>query len=167
MADHNRFRVPMTALAPVQRPAIDRNQSPKTGIGTVKPGIIPGSVNQDQTYSTDIYTLFTKIGGSNLLYTAQSWVRVILRLETAGPVSVSTRESIPPVLSGRGVLLDDNDLEFALAKGNRLYYSAEAVNRVRFVVEPIPWGESILRSSRLGFDRIVKSLSPLSRIGKR
>ena len=85
---------------------------------------------------TDMRTLFTEIGGSIPFYTAESWVKVKLRLETAGPVAVSTRSEIEPVLGGNGALLNDVDTVFVLSKGDMLYYTAQAVNRVRFITEP-------------------------------
>ena len=111
---------------------------------------------------TDIYTLFTQVGGTRLLYSAEDWVRITLRLETAGPVDAGTREDIAPVLSGKGTSLNDEDVIFTLPKGNRLFYSAAAVNRVRVIIEPIPWLENILRNVELGFDRVVDSLRPMN-----
>ena len=44
---------------------------------------------------TEISTYFTaRIGTSELLYSAEDWVEITLRLETAGPVAVSTRQEI-------------------------------------------------------------------------
>jgi hypothetical protein len=96
---------------------------------------------------TDIYTYFTSPNGqSELLYSGESWVRIFLFLETAGPVSVGTRESVTPVLSGKGILIpsDGRQLEFVIPKGNRIFIAAESINRVKFIVEPIPWQEQIL-----------------------
>lgn len=87
--------------------------------------------------ATEIRTILTEIGGSRLFYTAETQARVRLRLETAGPVSVSTASDIEPVLGGRGGLLNDVDMEFLLSRGDQLYYTAQAINRFRFVSEPV------------------------------
>jgi hypothetical protein len=97
------------------------------------------------THHTEIYTLITQIGGTRLIYSAESWVKVRLNLETAGPVAVSTRQKLEPVLSGRGALLvTDEPMEFTIPKGDRLFYSATAINRVRVTIEPVPWLEQML-----------------------
>ncbi len=89
--------------------------------------------------ATEIKTLITdQIGVSTNFMTAESWVQVKLRLETAGPVAVSTRENIAPPLSGKGGLLNDDNMTFVLNKGDRLFYVAQAVNRVRVIIEPVP-----------------------------
>lgn len=91
---------------------------------------------------TQIYTYFTKPNGkSELLYSAEDWVRAKFILETAGPVSVGTREDVAPVLSGKGILIPPSGepLEFFLPKGDRIFIAANATNRVKFIVEPIPW----------------------------
>lgn len=98
-----------------------------------------------QTYRTDISTYFTVPSPtSQMVYTAETWVTVKLTLETAGPVAVGTNAQIAPVLSGKGRLLDTGvEYTFHLARGSSLYIAAEAVNRVSFTVEPIPWAEQI------------------------
>ena len=91
---------------------------------------------------TEIQTHFTKIGGTHLLFSANFWCTVILTLETAGPVSAGTRESLTPVLGGSGVLLDTGvESKWKLAKGDRVYVAAESINRVKFIVEPLPAGD--------------------------
>ena len=93
---------------------------------------------------TEISTRFTKETGSTLLYQAESWVVVRLMLETAGPVAVGTRDDVAPPLSGKGILLPiDVEIAFPMQKGGRIFLAATAVNRVRFIVEPIPWYEQI------------------------
>lgn len=93
---------------------------------------------------TEIYTYFTQVGGNRLLYSAESWVRVRFFLETAGPVAISTRQNILPTLSGKGILLPiDVEVTFALPKGDRIFITSNTVNRVRFIIEPIPWQEQI------------------------
>jgi hypothetical protein len=94
------------------------------------------------TGRTEVATYFTKVGGNNLLYQAESWVILRLLLETAGPVAVGARDDVEPVLSGKGILLPtDVEVEFPLAKGNRVFITATAVNRVRFIIQPVPWQE--------------------------
>lgn len=104
-----------------------------------------GTPQDDQSSShTDIYSYFTPIGGSNLIYSSEGWVKVKLTLETAGPVAVSTRQDITPALSGKGRLLPAGDeIDFFLGKGDRLYVTATAVNRVSVTVEPVPWLQAI------------------------
>lgn len=113
-------------------------------------------------YHTDIYTYFTKpINESELLYSAESWVMVTLILETAGPVAVSTRQDVVPVLSGKGALLepDGEPFRFVLPKGDRLFIAAEAINRVKVIIEPFPWLEQILLSLSQGFGGLMGLLS--------
>ncbi|MDX1421487.1 MAG: hypothetical protein R3322_00015 [Kiloniellales bacterium] len=127
----------------------------------------PSAAGREPSRRTDTYTFVTQVGGNRLLYSAEDWVRVNLRLETAGPVVVSTREDVVPVLSGKGIEIpDDDDLTFVLPRGNRLFYSAESVNRVRFFVEPIPWLETLLRVIDSGFRSLLAALST-SRISRR
>lgn len=103
---------------------------------------------------TDIFTYFTEAtGASALLYSAEDWVRIELALETAGPVAVSTRESVTPVLSGKGILLepDGEPIKFVMPRGNRLFIAAESINRVKVIIEPIPWLQQLLSQVEGGF----------------
>ena len=108
---------------------------------------------------TEIYTWFTDADGvSKLMYSAEFWVRVTLRLETAGPVAVGTREEVGPVLSGKGILLPDEDpITFVMENGSRLFIVAESLNRVQFTVEHIPWLEAILMSIQGGFKSLIST----------
>lgn len=108
---------------------------------------------------TEIYTWFTKTDGvSDLMYSAEFWVRITLRLETAGPVAVGTREELGPVLSGKGILLPDEDpITFVLENGSRLFIISESLNRVQFTVEHIPWLEAILMSIQGGFKSLIST----------
>lgn len=101
------------------------------------PAIQPG-VGQDRT---QIYTRFTKpTGATELFYSAESWVKIRLTLETAGPVAVGTANNLSPVLSGRGILLlVDEEMPFVIAKGNRIFVVADTVDRFKVIIEPIPW----------------------------
>ena len=111
-------------------------------------------------HNTEISTYFTsRIGTSELLYSAEDWVEITLRLETAGPVAVSTRQEIVPLLSGKGVLLPvDDDFTFILPRGNRLYIAASAVNRVNFCVKPYPYINQALNVLSQGFASVVGAL---------
>lgn len=116
--------------------------------------------------NTDIYTYFTKpTGESELLYSAESWVKIELALETAGPVSVGTRESVVPVLSGKGILLesDGEPIEFVMPRGNRLFIASESINRVKVIIEPIPWFEQLLMQIEQGFGGLKGILSAVLR----
>lgn len=103
------------------------------------------TAKQLQTYRTEIYSYFTESSTeTQLLYSAENWVRIKLALQTAGPVAIGTSATLTPVLSGRGILLDpDVPFEAYLAKGTRFYITSETVNRVNITIEPVPWLEQI------------------------
>jgi hypothetical protein len=106
---------------------------------------------------TDVYTYFTQPDGqSHLLYSAEIWVRIEFQLETAGPVAVGTRQEIMPVLSGRGVLLppDGEPVKWIMPRGDRIFIASETLNRVKVIIEPIPWLEQILNELQTGFSGI-------------
>jgi hypothetical protein len=110
---------------------------------------------------TNISTYFTtQIGTTQLLYNAdKEWVTLILRLETAGPVVIGEKQNLVPVLAGKGRLLPtDDDVEFILPKGQRLYIAASAVNRVAFTVEPLPLLQQILYVLEHGFGGVIDAL---------
>lgn len=90
-------------------------------------------------------TYFTKAGRTEIIYNGdRQWARITLTLETAGPVSVGNAQQLTPVLSGKGILLQTNvPVAFTIAKGTRLYIAATGVNRVKRMVEPVPWLEQI------------------------
>ena len=125
-----------------------------------KIGVPPGQGATDRTKAsspptstpdttTDAFTYFTQASNdTQVLYTAdRAWVRITLFLETAGPVAVGTKSSLQPVLAGTGVLLPTGQaFSMYLAKGNKLYVASTSVNRVKVVVEPLPWLQSILNS---------------------
>jgi len=117
-----------------------------------------------QTNKTDIYTFNTPVGGNQLIYSAESWVRLRLILETAGPVSISTKEDVIPTLSGRGILLLTNQqVEFTLPKGSRLFLTSDTVNRVKVIIEPIPFLETIVRQLEAGFGGMTGLLAAFTR----
>ncbi len=100
---------------------------------------------QLQTYSTEIFSYFTEsTNETQLLYSAENWVKIKLSLQTTGPVAVGTKEQLTPVLSGAGILLDTGvEFEAYLAKGTRFYITSQTVNRVNVTIEPIPWLEQL------------------------
>ena len=96
--------------------------------------------------ATEIYTFFarpTTDGQLPVIYNGdRQYAQVILTLETAGPVAVSTKQQILPTLSGKGQLLETNfPLSFTLAKGNRLWVSTTSLNRIKVTIQPLPWLE--------------------------
>lgn len=108
---------------------------------------------------TDIYTYRTPATGeSQLLFSASKWARVTLALETAGPVAIGTRQDVTPVLGGRGVLLepDGEPLQFLMGLGDRLYIAAEADNRVKVIIEPLPWLEQVVTTLHSGFNSLLR-----------
>jgi hypothetical protein len=96
-------------------------------------------------YVTTLSTYFTKPGQVTPLYTAdKAWARVILTLETAGPVEVSTTSSFKPFLSGKAQTLQTGvPLTFDCAKGSKLFIGAGTVERIKVTVQPLPWLEQI------------------------
>jgi hypothetical protein len=126
-----------------------------------KQGETPGAL---QNARTDLYTYFTQIGDSRLLYSADRWVTVRLTLETAGPVDIGTAANITPVLSGKGrSLITGVEFETRLAKGSRLYITAQSINRVLVTIEPIPWMEQISNEIILVGQGIIAAIGRLSR----
>ncbi len=114
---------------------------------------------------TEIYTYFTIPDGlSKLIYSSESWVKARFTLETAGPVAVSTRQDLGPLLSGKGRLLPpDVEYKFIVPKGDRIFIIAEAINRVAFTIEPIPWLQTIALEIRAVGRVIVSSLRGINR----
>jgi hypothetical protein len=107
---------------------------------------------------TEIFTFFTK-ARETLLYSAEDWIECQLTLQTAGPVSVSTRKQIEPVLSGKGILLVPGEpFEVTLDKGDRLYIAAEAVNRIAFVTQPFPYLQEVIDYQAAQFSLFSKTL---------
>ncbi len=92
-----------------------------------------------------IQTWFTQVGGTQEVYPGDRlWAKVTMTLETAGPVSVGQRARLLPVLGGGGVLLTTNEPQsFIISKGDSLYMAATSVNRVKVVVEALPWLEQL------------------------
>ena len=113
-------------------------------------GAPPSPVLSAGEKRSQITTYFTKpvqIGVPiPILYNGERmWTRVILTLETAGPVAVGNASNITPVLSGKGQLLQTGEpMPFTIAKGTRLYIASTSVNRVKVVIEPVPWLEQVV-----------------------
>jgi hypothetical protein len=98
--------------------------------------------------TTEIYTYIAKPTpdrAPQVLYNGDRQnARLRLTLETAGPVAISNKQNIYPVLSGKGVLLENGvPLTMTIAKGNRVFVASTAANRIKVEVEPIPWMEQI------------------------
>jgi hypothetical protein len=115
---------------------------------------------QLKTYSTEVYSYFTvPTTESDLLYSAESWVKMKLTLETAGPVAVGTAANITPVLGGNGRLLDTSEeWEVILSKGTRIYVTSQTVNRLSVTIEPIPWLEQIDTDNVEGHKSVTTSV---------
>lgn len=129
----------------------------KQGFEPLPPG---AGVTEDtrEAGETEIWTVFTRPNTTSLIYSAPTWVRVRLIMQTAGPVAVGNKQEIQPVLSGKGIMLtQDQPIDFALGSGGRLYYAAQSIQRVAVIVEPIPWLERIMR----GVAQIPKMLGAL------
>lgn len=104
-----------------------------------------------------ILTYFTKVGETDLFYTAQKWIDVNVTLRTAGPVAMGNKADLLPVLSGRGVLLvPDETVRFSMAKGDLLYFASETINRISIIVQEPAWQQgiaiSIVRNTRSVID---------------
>lgn len=96
-------------------------------------------------YSTFV-TKPPEIGGQPVtIYSADRlWADVTLVLETAGPVAVGDAPNLGPVTSGKGILLPTGvPLTFRCAKATKLYVLSTAVNRIKVMVQPVPWQEQI------------------------
>jgi len=119
------------------------NASTNRNFGSVQ---APSATIAGAELGTDVSTYFARPpidGQLPILYNGdRQYAQVILTLETAGPVAVGTRQQILPVLSGKGMLLETGvPLSFFLAKTNRLWVATTSINRIKVVVQPIPWLE--------------------------
>jgi len=137
---------PQSALArsgPMAK--LGANQSTDRTMGTVQ---APSATVAGAELATEISTFFARPptdGQLPVLYNGdRQYAQVILTLETAGPVAVSTKQQILPVLSGKGSLLETGvPLAFTLAKGNRLWVATTSLNRIKVTVQPLPWLEQL------------------------
>lgn len=124
---------------------------------------VPSPDQRVQNHRAEIYTYFTKPGATRRLYTGdRPWAIVTLTLETAGPVAVSTKQTITPVLSGKGGLLRTGErTSFTLARGDSLWIAATAVNRVTVAVTEESWQEQILGGIVRGFDLLYRAIAAI------
>lgn len=125
-------------LTPLSKAALTNRN-----VGTVQ---APSSTIAGAELTTEVYTYFAKPaleGQLPVLYNGdRQYAQVTLTLETAGPVAVSTKQQILPVLSGKGELLETGlPMVFWLSKGNRLWVAATSINRIKVTVQPFPWLE--------------------------
>ncbi len=109
---------------------------------------------------TETFTLCTEPDGqSRLIYSAESWVRVRLALETTGVVAISTREDLAPLSSGKGIELTKlQSVELVLPRGDRLFVVSETDERLAVAIEPIPWLAQIADILESGFAEIASAL---------
>jgi len=126
-------------------PKLGANTSTDRTVGSVQ---APSATVAGAELSTGISTFFarpTTDGQLAVIYNGdRQYAQVILTLETAGPVAISTKQQILPVLSGKGQLLETGvPLAFTLAKGNRLWVATTSLNRIKVTVQPLPWLEQI------------------------
>lgn len=136
---------------------------------TIAQATAPGSTPATSQSRSFVDTYFTKVPvegeAPEIIYNGDRvWVKVILTLETAGPVAVGNLSSITPVLSGKGMLLEtDEPAEFFIAQGTRLYVAATGINRIKRVIEPLPWLETIsgMISQLLGAGGIAPAIANL------
>lgn len=134
---------PPTRNTSVLRPGPIQRSRPDRSVADAPPIASQQGQAQDKT---DIKTYLTDPDGvSRIIYNGDRlWAKVVLWLETAGPVAVGNMANITPVLSGKGELLETGEpMEFIIAKGTRLYIASTSINRVKFKVEPLPWMEQI------------------------
>lgn len=107
----------------------------------------PAAGNNAPTVQSTLTSMyFTRAAAEPIqIYTGdRAWAIVKLRLQTAGPVAVSTLQSMGSVTSGNNLLLTTNEEEeFVCPFGNSIWVLATAVNRIAMVVQPAPWLEQI------------------------
>jgi hypothetical protein len=157
------MKLPRGAIAAVAQTLASRNKEAARALPDSKGGETPKTL---QSYRTSIFTYFTKADGeTQLLYSAENWVRIKLTLETAGPVAIGTAANIAPVLSGAGRLLDtDEEYEVYLPKGNRFYIVSESVNRVAVTIEPVPWMEQLSNQQEMQTAGIQSAIAQAARV---
>jgi hypothetical protein len=151
------------AIAQVARELAGKSKEAARALPDSKGG---ETAKQLQTYRTEIYTYFTRANGqTELIYSAENWVRIKLQLETAGPVAIGTSANLEPVLSGRGLLLDTSEeFEANLPKGTRVYIISETINRVSVTIEPIPWLEQISAEATHGYSTIGNRIASAAQL---
>lgn len=149
MTQQKRTTAVLTKIPPSLAPA-----GSKVGMTALGDRAVPSAPKPQDTVSaganrTQISTYLTtpQLTGSTVpvLYNGDRlWARVRLTLETAGPVVVGQSSQILPVLSGKGVLLPTGqEFDITIAKGTKLYIASTSVNRVKVIIEPLPWLEQM------------------------
>ncbi len=146
------------------------NANSKLGSYSTDPTIAtapePASQVGAAEFRIKIYTYFTQATPAGqetpILYNGDRlWATLTLTLETAGPVAVGEVSQLFPVLSGRGqVLRPGVPTKFNVAKGDRLYIAATAVNRVSVALEAVPWQETITGLLGNGGRRVAQAAAP-------
>ncbi len=137
----------------------------KTGPMPASPG---GAVQAPQPATTfaesanqiQLFTYTTRaVPETQTLYNAdRQWARVTLTLTTAGPVQVGEKQDLGNITAGQGVSLQTGvPVVLDVARGNRIFVVAGAVNRISVVVAPYPWLEVITGSVMRLVSRIVGS----------
>jgi len=129
---------PMAKLGP--------NTSTNRTVGSVQ-GPSPTMAGAELT--TEVSTFFARPGADSqpvVIYNGdRQSARVILTLETAGPVIVGTKQQLYPITAGKGERLETNvPFAFSISKGNRLWVATTAISRIKVTIEPIPWAEQIV-----------------------
>lgn len=121
--------------------------------GSKTPGLAPAPKTEFQN-AAQARTLLTENTGSDSrpIYTGDQtrWTRVTFRLISAGGVvAVGFSQNVSPPLSGRGEqLLYGEALTLTVPPAMRVYYAADSRQRISFSVEPFPWLEQILITSK-------------------
>lgn len=160
---------PIAGTATVKQPEkLEKIGFTNAPLDRTKPAVPQPSVELGKgDKRTQITTYFTKAGvtPTPILYNGdRMWAKVTLTLETAGPVAVGNMAEITPVLSGRGQLLATNvPTPFTIAKGTRLYIASTSVNRVKVLVEPLPWLEQITALVGQASSNILNLFAALTR----
>jgi hypothetical protein len=124
----------MTAMSSKLGPPTSTNRNQATVLA-------PGATALTAETTSDLSTFLTTAvanGQPQVLYNGdRQQANVTLTLETAGPVTVSTRAA----LKTGHVLQTGVPTTIPVAKGNRLYVAASGINRISVDVVPVPWQE--------------------------
>jgi hypothetical protein len=108
------------------------------------------------TQTSETYTLFTKdttlskASGTATLYPGidSRWTLLRIELITAGgQVAIGFKQDINPPQAGKGRLLTaGRQIELYVPPNQRVYYSADSVQRLAVSMEPLPWLQQIFAS---------------------
>ena len=132
----------LAKLGPPSGTSIDRTR------GSIQ---APSATTAGAELSTESSIFLIKPPDTVLIYSAdRQYAQVIITLLTAGPVAVSTKQQLTPVLSGKGSLLQTGvPFTLCLAKGQKLYGATTAISRLALTIQPFPWLEQITGTLRL------------------